>query len=51
MMNVPRDFDIFWPLTVRKPCAYTAVGIRMPAPCSTAGQNSVWKYTMSLPMK
>ena len=30
-MSVPRDFDIFCPLTVRKPCAKTAVGARMPA--------------------
>ena len=51
LMNVPRDFDIFSPFTVRKPCVCTAVGVRKPAPFSIAGQNSAWKYTMSLPMK
>jgi hypothetical protein len=51
MMKVPRDFDIFCPLTVRKPWQNTASGRRKPAPLSIAGQNSVWKYAMSLPMK
>ena len=50
-LGVGRDFDIFVPLTVRKPCANTLSGCLKPAPSSTAGQNSVWKYTMSLPMK
>jgi len=51
VMNVPRDFDIFAPSTVRKPCANTLVGVRWPENSSIAGQNSVWKYRMSLPMK
>ena len=43
VMNVPRDFDIFAPLIVRKPCTNTPVGLRQPEPCSTAGQNRLWK--------
>src|SRR3989339_235733 len=50
-MKVPRDLLIFSPFTVRKPCANSLVGVRKPACCSIAGQNSAWKYKMSLPMK
>src|SRR3989338_5533482 len=31
-MKVPRDFDIFWPSTVRKPWAKTALGLGVLAP-------------------
>ncbi len=31
VMNVPLDLDIFWPLTVRNPCANTLVGVLNPA--------------------
>src|SRR4030065_81465 len=50
-MKVPRDLLICSPFTVRKPCANSLVGVRKPACCSIAGQNSAWKYRMSLPMK
>ena len=50
-MKVPRDFDIFSPLTLSQPCTNTEVGMRKPAPWSIAGQNRQWKYGMSLPMK
>ncbi len=50
-MPVPRLLDIFSPLTVMKPCTFTASGVLRPANFSIAGQNSAWKYTMSLPMK
>ena len=52
-MPVPRDFDIFSPSAVRKPWTNTLSGTLYGAPAnlSIAGQNSVWKYTMSLPMK
>ena len=49
--NVPFDFDIFSPSTVRKPWMCTFRGRLKPAALSIAGQNSVWKYVMSLPMK
>ena len=42
-MPVPRDLDIFSPLTVMKPCANTLVGVLRPANFSMAGQNKVWK--------
>ena len=44
-MPVPRDFDIFSPETVMKPCTYTWSGTLYGAPAnfSIAGQNSVWK--------
>ncbi len=48
---MPFDFDIFSPLTVRKPWMWTFRGRLKPAVFSIAGQNSVWKYVMSLPMK
>ncbi|MNT34879.1 hypothetical protein D3C72_1708800 [compost metagenome] len=50
-MPVPRLLLIFSPLTVRWPCTYTALGALRPLKCSIAGQNSVWKVMMSLPMK
>jgi hypothetical protein len=50
-MPVPRLLLIFSPLTVRWPCTYTRSGALRPLKCSVAGQNSVWKVTMSLPMK
>ena len=40
---MPRLFDIFWPLTVRKPWMRTFVGRPSPAASSIAGQKSVWK--------
>ena len=40
---VPRDFDIFSPDAVMKPCTNTFVGVLRPEKCSVAGQNSVWK--------
>ena len=48
---VPRLLLIFSLCTVRWPCTCTALGVRRPEKCSIAGQNSVWKYVMSLPMK
>ena len=48
---VPRLLLIFSPLTVRKPCTNTALGTLRPLKYSMAGQNSVWKVMMSLPMK
>ena len=50
-MPVPRLLLIFSPLTVMKPCTLTCAGVLRPLNCSIAGQNRVWKYTMSLPMK
>ena len=50
-MPVPRLLLIFSPLTVRWPCTKTFVGTLRPLNFSIAGQNSVWKVTMSLPMK
>ena len=50
-MPVPRLLLIFSPLTVRKPCTKTLSGILRPLNFSIAGQNSVWKEMMSLPMK
>ena len=41
-MNVPLLFDIFSPLTVRKPWMWTFVGRLNPAVFSMAGQKSVW---------
>ena len=49
--NVPLDFDIFSPFTVRKPCTNTLSGVRIPATCNIPGQNRQWKRMMSLPMK
>ena len=49
---VPRLLLIFSPLLmVRKPCTNTALGTLRPLKCSIAGQNSVWKVMMSLPIK
>ena len=49
---MPRDFDIFSPdAMTRKPCTKTLFGVLRSEKRSIAGQNSVWKYTMSLPMK
>ena len=49
---VPRLLLIFSPLfTVRKPCTKTLLGTLRPENLSMAGQNSVWKVMMSLPMK
>jgi hypothetical protein len=51
-MPVPRLLLIFSPpLTVMKPCTNTWSGTLRPEKCSIAGQNSVWKVVMSLPMK
>ena len=50
-MNVPRDFDIFSPFTVRCPCTGIRSGCFRPAAHSIAGQNTAWKRRMSLPMK
>ena len=50
-MPVPRDLDIFSPETVMKPCTKTFFGSLRFENSSIAGQNSVWKYMMSLPMK
>ena len=38
-MKVPRVLDIFWPSTVKKPCAKIPVGVLKPLPCRMAGQN------------
>ena len=43
VVKVPRDFDIFCPLTVKKPCAYTALGRWWPENLSIAGQKRAWK--------
>ena len=49
---MPRLLLIFSPLfTVRKPCTNTELGVLRPLNFSVAGQNRVWKVTMSLPMK
>ncbi len=49
---VPRLLLIFSPLfTVMKPCTQILVGVLRPLNLSMAGQNSVWKVMMSLPMK
>ena len=42
-MPVPRLLDIFSPLTVMKPCTFSASGVLRPANFSMAGQNSAWK--------
>ena len=42
-MPVPRDFDIFSPSAVMKPCTKMLVGVLRSEKRSIAGQNSVWK--------
>ncbi len=50
-MKVPRDLDIFSPLTVRWPWTGMRSGRFSPVAQSMAGQNTAWKRRMSLPMK
>ena len=50
-MNVPRDFDIFSPFTVRWPWTGIRSGRLRPVAQSIAGQKTAWNRRMSLPMK
>ncbi len=51
MTNVPRDFDIFSPFTVRWPWTGMRSGRFSPVAQSIAGQKTAWKRRMSFPMK
>ena len=49
--KVPFDFDIFSPLTVRKPWTKILFGCAKPTAWSIPGQKRQWKRMMSFPMK